>query len=132
MKSSRRNPILRCLVVLLNYKIVFLLFNFLRSSLYHSLWAETYEDNRQSWQKLKRNCCGGRDEGKVDVVDKLQGCLFSHENGNMSVNQCMKRIFNRMGEVTLTPVFSAIEYVVPITHSLDPLSKQKMTSSLIL
>lgn len=45
----------------------------------------------------------------MDGVDKLQRCLFSHENGNMSVNQCMKRIFNRMGEVTLTPVSSAIE-----------------------
>lgn len=45
----------------------------------------------------------------MDGADKLQGCLFSHENGNTSVNQCMKRLFNRMGEVTLTPVSSAIE-----------------------
>ena len=47
--------------------------------------------------------------GKMDVADKLQGCLFSHENGNMPVDQCMKRLFNGMGEVTLTPVSSAIE-----------------------
>ena len=45
----------------------------------------------------------------MDVADKLQGCLFSHENGNMPVDQCMKRLFNGMGEVTLTPVSSAIE-----------------------
>lgn len=69
----------------------------------------------------------------MDVADKLQGCLFSHENGNMSVDQCMKRLFNRIGEVTLTPVSSAVECAdAKITHGLNLLSEQKMTSSLIL
>lgn len=67
----------------------------------------------------------------MDIVYKLQGYLFSHGNENMSVNQLMKGVFNSI-EVTLTPVSSAIKCIVPITHSLDPLSKQKMTSSLIL
>lgn len=35
----------------------------------------------------------------MDVADKLQGCLFSHEHENMTLDQCMKKIFNRMGEV---------------------------------
>lgn len=54
----------------------------------------------------------------MDVADKLQGCPFSHENGNKSVNQCMKRIFNRMGEVTLTPVPAAVE-CTDANHSLS-------------
>lgn len=53
----------------------------------------------------------------MDGEDKLQGCLFSHENGNMSVNQCEKRVSNRMGEVTLTPVPFAIE-CVSANHSV--------------
>lgn len=71
----------------------------------------------------------------MDGADKLQGCLFSHETGNKSVNQCMKRIFNRMGKVPLTPVPSAIE-CAGANHSQSgsalQLSKQKMTSLLIL
>lgn len=45
----------------------------------------------------------------MDVAHKLHGCLFSYANGNMPVNQPLKRIFNRMEEVILTPVSSAIE-----------------------
>lgn len=44
----------------------------------------------------------------------------------MSVNQCMKRTFNGMGEVTLTPVSSAIEYV-SANHSQSGLTLQAET-----
>lgn len=48
-----------------------LLFNFISPSLQCSPWAETYRDNGESWQKLKRKYCQG--VGKLDLSDKRAG-----------------------------------------------------------
>lgn len=85
----------------------FLLFNSIRSSFYHSPWAETDEDNRQSWQTLNRNHCQG--VGKEWMKLTNYRVAYSVMRMEACVDQCMKRIFKRRGEGTFTHVSLAIE-----------------------
>lgn len=89
-----------------------LLFNFIRVLFQHSPWAETYGDNRESWQKLLP---GGGENGFS--WQKAELPIQSWES-KWVFQSYVKREFDGVGKANWTSVSAAVQ-CLDANHSLS-------------